>query len=370
MKLIIDFILIVGLLTCLVFIIKICKAKIKLISHKILIAIFASLIIIILNFYADLHDINILYIITLFFEDASRILLGGLIFIYIKSLFIEKKKLNKTILINVAPYVLYTIIFSLPILLINFGLKTDFKYLIALKHTSNLNFFKAIYLLVYILLSLRLFNHYKKKYKLDYSTFYQANFIWVKRMLIGAFIVICVDVFTFLIDYLYDTDFDTGFITVIALIVIVFYLGNYGINQPFVFLSSPLEHDKESSKNVFSKKEIETLKYKIENTLHYEKLYLNQELTLKKLANKAEISDKKLSFFLNQHLNTSFYDLINSYRIKEFKEKINLSEYEKYSLVGIAYTCGFNSKSSFYRIFKKETGISPAQFKKNTANKS
>ncbi|WP_282042780.1 helix-turn-helix domain-containing protein [Winogradskyella flava] len=179
-----------------------------------------------------------------------------------------------------------------------------------------------------------------------------------------------IDLFTFLIDYLFNTKFDTGFITVVALIIIISYLGNYGINQPFVFLSNPIETQREIHKNVFSDEEIDTLKYRIENILHYEKPYLNPELTLKNLANKAKVSDKKLSFFLNQHLETPFYDLINSYRVDEFKEKINLPEYEKYSLVGIAYTCGFNSKSSFYRVFKKETGISPTQFKKNTSNKS
>jgi len=189
-------------------------------------------------------------------------------------------------------------------------------------------------------------------------------------MLIGALIVMSIDLFTFLIDYLFNTKFDTGFITVVALIIIISYLGNYGINQPFVFLSNPIETQREIHKNVFSDIEIEALKYKIENILHYEKPYLNPELTLKNLANKAEVSDKKLSFFLNQHLKTSFYDLINSYRVNEFKEKVNSPDYNKYSVIGIAYTCGFNSKSSFYRIFKKEIGISPTQYKKTLKNES
>ncbi|TMM58311.1 tetratricopeptide repeat protein [Maribacter algarum] len=103
----------------------------------------------------------------------------------------------------------------------------------------------------------------------------------------------------------------------------------------------------------------ETLKDVIKN----EKPYLNQELTLSGLAELINTSDKKLSALLNHSLSSSFYDYMNHFRVEAVKEKLRLEGYEKYSLVGIAYTCGFNSKSSFYRAFKKETGISPREYK-------
>ncbi|WP_282135041.1 helix-turn-helix domain-containing protein [Seonamhaeicola maritimus] len=65
-------------------------------------------------------------------------------------------------------------------------------------------------------------------------------------------------------------------------------------------------------------------------------------------------------------MHTTFYDLINSLRVEEAKTKLKSAAFDKYSITGIAELCGFNSKSSFYRIFKKETGLTPTQFKNNT----
>ena len=64
-------------------------------------------------------------------------------------------------------------------------------------------------------------------------------------------------------------------------------------------------------------------------------------------------------------MHVSFYDLINSYRIVEAKKRLSSVDYEKYTIEGIGYSCGFNSRSSFFKIFKKETGISPYSYKKS-----
>lgn len=104
------------------------------------------------------------------------------------------------------------------------------------------------------------------------------------------------------------------------------------------------------------------LKQKLEDTLHQKQIYLNQELSLAELAKQIDTTDKKLSTLLNQNLQTNFYDYINSFRIAAFKKGVTEGKLEHLSIVGLALQCGFKSKSSFYRAFKKETGISPSQF--------
>lgn len=108
--------------------------------------------------------------------------------------------------------------------------------------------------------------------------------------------------------------------------------------------------------------EASVLKQKLEDTLRQNQLFLNQELSLAELAKQIDTTDKKLSTLLNQNLETNFYDYINTFRLAAFKKGVTEGKLENLSIVGLAFQCGFKSKSSFYRAFKKETGMTPTQF--------
>lgn len=108
--------------------------------------------------------------------------------------------------------------------------------------------------------------------------------------------------------------------------------------------------------------EAEILRQNLEKTLLLSQPHLNAELSLGELAKLIGTTDKKLSTLLNQNMHTNFYDYINSFRIAEFKKSVENGKLMQLSIVGLALECGFKSKSSFYRAFKKETGVSPSQF--------
>ena len=99
-----------------------------------------------------------------------------------------------------------------------------------------------------------------------------------------------------------------------------------------------------------------------------EQSYLDSNLNLNKLSKQLDITDKKLSALLNNHMNTSFYDYINSFRVQAVKEALLSNKHTTYTLLAIAFESGFNSKASFNRAFKKETGRSPSQFRKENIN--
>lgn len=115
--------------------------------------------------------------------------------------------------------------------------------------------------------------------------------------------------------------------------------------------------------------EIEELKSRLDNSLARERHYLNSDLSLGSLAALLDTSDKNLSCLLNLHLHTNFYDFINEYRVKAFQEKLESGRYHNYSLTGIALESGFKSKSSFYRAFKKHTGVTPKEYQNSLKGK-
>jgi ABC-type antimicrobial peptide transport system permease subunit/AraC-like DNA-binding protein len=93
--------------------------------------------------------------------------------------------------------------------------------------------------------------------------------------------------------------------------------------------------------------------------------YQDPELSLGSLAEKLDLHTHELSRILNTVLKKSFNDFINEYRIADFVQKMRDPAYDHITLLGIAYESGFNSQSSFNRIFKHMTGKSPVEYKNN-----
>jgi AraC-like DNA-binding protein len=108
--------------------------------------------------------------------------------------------------------------------------------------------------------------------------------------------------------------------------------------------------------------EIEIWKKKIENLIAEEKLYQNPELTLTDLAKKLKTNAAVISKAINQGFGLNFNDFVNNYRIEAVKNRFEAGEYKKSTLLGIAFDCGFNSKATFNRAFRKNTGLSPKEF--------
>ncbi|OBX17491.1 hypothetical protein A9996_19380 [Gelidibacter algens] len=78
-----------------------------------------------------------------------------------------------------------------------------------------------------------------------------------------------------------------------------------------------------------------------------EKFFVNPELTLVELAQFIDVHPNNLSQVINTYEEKNFYDYINSKRIEMFKEIVESPESKKYTILSLAFDCGFNSKSSF-----------------------
>src|SRR5690625_7676704 len=94
-----------------------------------------------------------------------------------------------------------------------------------------------------------------------------------------------------------------------------------------------------------------------------EKPYLESDLTLPKLAEGLNVFTHHLSQVINEVHDKNFFNFINKYRIEEVKRKIQDPKFKNYTLLGIAYESGFNSKSAFNRAFRNFTGTTPSKYR-------
>lgn len=138
-----------------------------------------------------------------------------------------------------------------------------------------------------------------------------------------------------------------------------------------IIRNQQIKNKKKRKKYKYSKlsnKDSEAISVQLKSLMTKEKLYLNPQLSPDEIAKKLNIKPMTLSQVLNEYMKIGFYDFVNTLRINEFKERIGKKEYNHFSLTGIALECGFTSKSSFYRSFKKITGQTPAAFEKTITN--
>ncbi|MGQ8366867.1 helix-turn-helix domain-containing protein [Glaciecola sp. 1036] len=92
-------------------------------------------------------------------------------------------------------------------------------------------------------------------------------------------------------------------------------------------------------------------------------LHLTLRLTIRSIAEQMGISEKDISWAVNQGGNTNFNDFINALRIEHFKQQVSIQG-QSSNLLDLAFSSGFNSKSSFNAVFKKHTGLTPSAYLK------
>ncbi len=107
---------------------------------------------------------------------------------------------------------------------------------------------------------------------------------------------------------------------------------------------------------------LEAVMKKVGVLMEKEALYEEPELTLGELAAKAGVSANVLSQAINTVAGKTFYQYVNDYRIEAFIQAASLPENRKYTLIALAYACGFHSKTTFHKYFRLKTGKTPTDY--------
>lgn len=163
----------------------------------------------------------------------------------------------------------------------------------------------------------------------------------------------------------------------LALSAFIILIGYFGLNQKEIFVS----HTAKETENLVATnrvkyaasrlegEELQKCFQDIEIYMKSERPYLDPDLTLPKLAEGLNVSTHHLSQVINEMHGRNFFDFINQFRVEEVKKKIQDEKFHNFSLLGIAYESGFNSKSAFNRVFKKMTGKTPSQFRDSSTSR-
>lgn len=150
----------------------------------------------------------------------------------------------------------------------------------------------------------------------------------------------------------------------ISIPLFIYSIGYYSLKQPEIFRISPPKK-KDSDVNRLKPDQIRKLQKSLNYLMNEEKVYTHQDLTLRYLAGRLDTSTNDLSWLLNQVYQESFRDYVNRHRIEAFIEKIDQNEHKAHTILSIAFDVGFNSKTTFNRVFKSRIGITPKDYLKN-----
>ncbi|MCK7502842.1 MAG: helix-turn-helix transcriptional regulator [Desulfobacterales bacterium] len=104
---------------------------------------------------------------------------------------------------------------------------------------------------------------------------------------------------------------------------------------------------------------------RLRETMEREKLFLDPELTLPKLARALDLPASHLSQVINERLGRNFFEFINGYRVDAARQRLANPAPGQQKLVAIAFDCGFNSLATFNRVFKELAGRPPSDFRKH-----
>ncbi len=152
-----------------------------------------------------------------------------------------------------------------------------------------------------------------------------------------------------------------GFLLILGAAIFVIQLQYFQRLKTEVSSSAEMPKEKYKGSKIAVPQSIAISK-ELKRLMEEKKPYLNAELKLADLSREIGYSVHDISQVLNHDLNQSFNDFVNRYRVDEVKARLEDQDYGKYTIFALAQQCGFNSKTSFYRIFKNETGKTPVDY--------
>jgi len=320
---------------------------------------------------------------------------GPLLLLYVRSAIFQQLHFKKHDLLLLLPLFIYMLVLVVVNIQFEAEQGSDFLLFLRSNYSQYYEHLRNIGRAGFGFWAFFTIRHYQNHLSTAYSNPESVNYAWLKILVIG-FIILRLWSESYLLIYTFVTAiFDTSAVTLIDF-NIMGILDNYGqlllISTLLYFaLSDPRNIVRVSKETLdgITKADIakaDTAKADSANTdltkadkpntyspeqitrvcKHMEKKrpYLNNQLKIDDLAQQVSLSPKLLSNLINREFNVNFFEYVNSYRLKEICSHLKNPEMDEQSIIDLAFLAGYNSKSSFNRLFKLDTGKTPSLFRK------
>lgn len=283
-------------------------------------------------------------------------LLGPFLFFYLRSIVIPGATITKKDFVHFIFFILFLVLVAFQFLLRNEGVHP----LIFNRIIGSPWIFLVLQFGYYLVQSHHLLRMHKANIVAKYSNVEGMDASWL-NLIIWLFILILVFIAIATPWLIHGMDLKSYYKAgAVFFSLILFFTAYKGIQQRIPKEPFPgIEKEQDAS----DMDTIVRLKEKLILHIKGTKPFLNPELTLIDLARQLAIGRNQLSQVINTGVGDNFYNFINKFRVEEVKELIKKDVKRQYTILSLARDAGFNSKSSFNKIFKKTTGLTPSEYR-------
>ena len=308
------------------------------------------------------------------FARGMVLLLGPLFYFYIRSVVDPSFEFRFKQIFHIGPYILAVVLIRIQMI----GVSNDLYIstvdalmagnvkMTFLASTWFICYF--IHLSVYLGLSLKLLKRSIQNANDHYQISITDRVRWIRHLII-VFIVLTI-LFLGISTYSIVTEsysINGNFIYVSVLAIMVYLIAYQAILSKAILTPN---FAKKYGKTSFDKDAWERIRSRFYELLEKEKIFTDPDIRVAHLAKSLNVKPHVLSRFINTEFNKSFNELINHYRVEEFKLRVTDEKYHHFSIMGIAYDVGYNSKSAFNTSFRKHTGQTPSEFMRKHTTKN
>lgn len=306
------------------------------------------------------------------------------LYLFVKSSIYRDFRLSAISLVHLLPYAMVTLILIPVYFLVH--VRGEFSAEYTSEFNSSLSI-KLIYLLLYLQLALYYtfifieLRRYRQLLVENYSNPNMGNYRWLMQLIV---LILAMNIIGLIRNIMRFSSSDDIFnyatlFVVINILIFISWVLIKSLKEPGMFTGIfsdiqlvkkiVIESEKQGvagndrSSIVQSDQTIQQIE-RLKEHMERNEPFLDSSLSVYELATQLDMNVRELSLLINHTLNQHFFDFVNHYRIQKAMAMLCDPENKQVTVLEVLYEVGFNSKSSFNTVFKKQTGKTPTQFRK------